>query len=68
MWPGAASEYVLYAVFVTCCGVRRQLAALTGLRCSDKLYFELTEGKTTGLSGRLLKGNLGAPVIKKRVC
>lgn len=51
MWPGAASEYVLYAVFVTCCGLRRQLAMLTGLRCSDKLYFEFTGKQPAGEVG-----------------
>lgn len=49
VWPGAGSEYVLYAVFEMCCGVDTEAsyaleAKLTQVSAeSDRLYFYLVK-------------------------
>lgn len=69
VWPGAGSEYVLYAVVLLCCGARPKLA---GLRCSDgrvqvnlpRNYFSVAE--TSEASPR--RANRASVCVCVRVC
>lgn len=49
VWPGAGSEYVLYAVFEMCCGVDTEASCALQAKLaqvsaeSDRLYFYISE-------------------------